>query len=398
MSDLKAPTAPTKQVSKATLDKAAKLITKARASLVMQAPFFGALLLRMKMKVSPGCKTGWTDGRHIGYDPEWIADLGLPKTIGFLAHEVLHCAMMHHTRRQGRAPRAWNSACDYAINPIVEEASFELPDKGLLNPAFKNMSAEAIYATFPRGPGGEPEDPNSGKGDANDPGGCGGVVDSEGSQNGTQVDAMAEREWKMNVAQAAQAARMAGKLPAGLERLIDDLIHTKTPWRDILRRFMMETSNHDFSWARPNRRHIAGGLYLPSTRSESCGEIVVVIDTSGSIGAEELNLFASELNTIRQDIRPSKTYVVWADAEVAGVDEYGPHDELELSPKGGGGTDFRPAFAWQAEHAPNAKALVYLTDMYGAFPDGADVAIPTLWASITKDVEAPFGETIYIEE
>ena len=45
-----------------------------------------------------------------------------------------------------------------------------------------------------------------------------------------------------------------------------------------------------------------------------------------------------------------------------------------------------------------AKALIYLTDMHGHFPDAEDVAIPTLWATPTKNVEAPFGTTIIIEE
>ena len=268
-------------------------LTKGRAQLIMQFPFFGTLALRMHLKEDNSVRTGYVDGRNIGYSAQFVAGLRPPQVMGFLAHEVLHMAFLHHVRRGHRNVQRWNVAADYAINLVLDEAGLELPDKALIDKQYAGMTAEQIYEKLPEGSGG-----GSGAGgwddSDQDPGGCGGVVDSEGTRSGNTSVVSAEiADMKVTVAQAAHAARMAGKLPAGLERFVEELLKTRTPWRDILRRFMTQRDNDDFSWMRGNRRLLARGLYLPSAWSEAMGAIVVCIDTSGSIGQAELNLFLS---------------------------------------------------------------------------------------------------------
>jgi hypothetical protein len=65
--------------------------------------------------------------------------------MGTLEHEVMHPALQHHTRRNGRDPSRWNMACDYAINPILVDAGLTLPEGVLLEDRFRGMSAERIY-------------------------------------------------------------------------------------------------------------------------------------------------------------------------------------------------------------------------------------------------------------
>ncbi|MHC1745343.1 MAG: hypothetical protein AB9873_20260 [Syntrophobacteraceae bacterium] len=72
---------------------------------------------------------------------------------------------MHQARRGERDPRRWNVAGDLAINPILEESGFRLPAGRLLDPAFKGMSAEAIYSRLPESSGG-----TSGGANGSDPG------------------------------------------------------------------------------------------------------------------------------------------------------------------------------------------------------------------------------------
>ena len=64
-----------------------------------------------------------------------------------MAHELLHVALRHHARRQGRDAFLWNVACDYVINEwLIEMQVGLMPDFGLLyDPELKGLNAEAIY-------------------------------------------------------------------------------------------------------------------------------------------------------------------------------------------------------------------------------------------------------------
>ena len=85
------------------------------------------------------------------------------------------------------------------------------------------------------------------------------------------------------------------------------------------------------------------------------GDIVIVVDTSGSIGTEELEQFAGEINGITNDVQPELIRVVYCDAAVQAVEEFGPSEPVKLSPRGGGGTDFVPPFRWVGRERHRAK-------------------------------------------
>ena len=359
-------------------------IAKARAQLIIGQPFFGTLALRLKMTEDNSIPTACTDGEAIYYNSEFAQSITLNELKGLIAHEVLHCAMLHHARRGTRHPKKWNYACDYAINPILIKAKFELPEGGLQDPIYSNKSAEEIYSMLP------PEPPGGGSWDDAKPG-LGDVMDAPGKVEG---QAVSEAEWKIATVQAAQVAKQAGRLPAELDLFISELLSPQLPWRDILRRFVTIRSKDDYSWARPNRRHIAAGLYLPTAWSESMGPIVLAVDTSGSISQTELDIFSAEINAIVQDTRPSRTYVIYCDTRVHCVEEFSPDEEITLVPHGGGGTDFRPPFDYVENENIEPKCLIYLTDGYGPFPE--EPGYPTLWVC-TSEIKAPFGETLEIK-
>jgi predicted metal-dependent peptidase len=134
------------------MSTASDLFANARAALLVGAPFWGVLSLRLPPVEDSSVRTLQTDGATIRYSPDFVAGLsrGLLRTT--IAHETMHCAALHHTRRDVRDLRRWNIACDHAINPLLVEAGFELPERMLFNPAYAGMSAEEIYASFPTGP------------------------------------------------------------------------------------------------------------------------------------------------------------------------------------------------------------------------------------------------------
>ena len=86
-----------------------------------------------------------TNGVVLRYNPAFVDTLNAATLAGVLAHEVMHPALKHHTRRAKRDPRRWNEACDYAINPLLLDAGLSLPDDVLVDPRFRGMSAEQIY-------------------------------------------------------------------------------------------------------------------------------------------------------------------------------------------------------------------------------------------------------------
>lgn len=390
-----------------------KKMTKARVGLVLDQPFFGSLALRMTMREDPTCQTAWTDGREIGYNPKFINTLSLNQCKGLLAHEVMHVAVGHNLRRQAREHRKWNVAGDYAINGILENSKIELPAGGLVNHAFDAESAESIYNKIPDPP---PQNGGSGKGQkgsgsgqsqqggqgdsdqgqGSDPGGCGEVRDMKNPDGSTLSPAQVEQqagEQKVAVAQAAQQAKSMGNMPADLARLVEEIVEPKINWREVLRRFVDQCAKNDYRWFPPNRRHVHNGVYLPSVKSEQLPPVVIAVDTSLSIGKEELNQFASEISCILADYHTSCT-VLYCDTRIGNVEEFSTEDlPLTLHPKGGGGTDFRPPFRYVEETNLTPSCLIYLTDMGGKFPT-EEPAYPVLWVSSQKDETAPFGEVV----
>jgi len=396
-------------------------IQKARTTLLLDHPFFGTLLFRLGAQARSSIATMATDGVSLYFNPQFVETLSAAEIAGTLAHEVMHPALQHHTRRGGRNPRRWNMACDYAINPMLVDAGLTLPKDVLLDNRFRGMSAERIYNLL------EEEEQNqssstdaesesqdhsadsdgSSKSNSSEeemdeprapqtPGGIGQVLDAPEPENG-EGNTVAEqaRDWQIAVEQAENVAKLAGKLPAGVTRSLKAAASAGVDWRELLRRAWSETIPADYSWTRPNRRHVWAGLYLPGVVCEGVGEICIAVDCSGSINARQLGLFEAEIRSILAGQQPRLIHVLYFDTEVQKADVYEAGQPIVLTPVGGGGTNFASCFRWLEERGIVPQTLVFLTDLCGAFPKNAP-AYPVLWAS-TESRRAPFGQVIPME-
>jgi predicted metal-dependent peptidase len=418
---------------------AAQNLTRARVRLVLRQPFFGTLSLRLKL--APGnLPTMATDGTRVVYNPSFVDELSPAELEGALAHEVIHCALGHQCRRGGRDPELWNRAADFAINPLLLANGFTLPGGALIDPAFDNLSAEEIYARLlqnssggagqhqaaqqaPAGGGTSgtatpatsngteetdatscpppaPDQADDVNGQADHParpGGFGEVWDASDEQGHPASPAemrRQEQEWAIAAEQALRAAKTCGSEPMGVERPLAESRQSQQDWRAILRDFVAATAPADYRWTPPNRRYVASGLYLPSVERRGVGEIVIAVDTSGSIGRLELEQFAAEISAISDEVQPECIHVVYCDAAVQSVQQFGPSEPVEVEPNGGGGTDFRPAFDWVAENEIRPACFIYLTDLCcDSYPEPPDY--PVLWVTDSRRM-APFGETIRI--
>jgi len=394
-------------------------IQKARTTLLLDHPFFGTLLFRLGGRPSSSIATMATDGVSLLYNPEFVETLNAAELAGVLAHEVMHPALQHHTRRGDRDPARWNIACDYAINPMLLDAGLTLPKDVLIDNRFRGMSAERIYNLIEEdekqeGDSGQsesqaengssaPKDDSAQNDEAGSepqapltPGGVGQVLDApEPEEQSSPSVAEQEREWQIAVEQAETVAKVAGKLPGGAVRALEASQAAKVDWRELLRRAWSDTIPSDYSWTRPNRRHVWSGLYLPGVISEGVGEIAIAVDCSGSVSSRQLGLFEAEIRSILAGQRPRLVHVLYFDAAVQKVETYQAGQPVSLSPIGGGGTDFRPCFDWLQEQRVIPQTMVLLTDLCGRFPSEAP-PYPVIWAS-TEARSAPFGKVVPME-
>jgi predicted metal-dependent peptidase len=398
-------------------------IRKARTTLLLDHPFFGTLLFRLGAHARSSVATMATDGVSLYFNPQFVETLSAAEIAGTLAHEVMHPALQHHTRRGGRNPPRWNMACDYAINPMLLDAGLTLPKDVLLDNRFRGMSAERIYNLLEEeeqnqssssadtecqddsadsGGGSNSSESSNGEEGMDDPhaprtpGGIGQVLDAPEPENGERASVAEQaRDWQIAVEQAENVAKLAGKLPAGVTRSLEAAQAAGVDWRELLRRSWSETIPADYSWTRPNRRHVWNGLYLPGVVCEGVGEIGIAVDCSLSINARQLGLFEAEVRSILAGQQPRLVHVLYFDTEVQRVETYQAGQPVKLAPVGGGGTDFRPCFRWLEERRITPQTLVFLTDLWGTFPSDAP-PYPVLWASTGKR-EAPFGQVIPME-
>lgn len=380
--------------------------SKARTNLLVNHPFFGALSMRLKAVEAPEYETMATDGEHVFFNPAYLQTLNFDELTGLVAHEVLHLAMKHHERRDGRDKGRWNTACDYAINPIILEAGLSLPEGYLTCEMYHDKSAEEIYALLPQGgddggngsgvgsggggneasrqedgkpnPDANPDQPGSGEAAQQppDPSKMGQVLDRP-----KDAPASATGEsWETALTQAARIAEKAGKLPGSLKRVVKEITRPTLPWESLLRKFMTGVSRDDFDWTRPNRRFIAQGLYLPGCYSERIDHMVVAIDTSGSIKQDVLDAFMAEVNGIREEVDCARVTMLQCNTRLGETKVFEEGQRLTVDHiTGGGGTLFSPVFDWLKTNGSGVECMAYFTDLkVRQIPQ--DPGIPVLWA------------------
>ena len=398
-------------------------LSAACTRLILDRPFIGALVLRLPMKAADPkwCATIGTDARNFYYNPEYIDSLTLEQTQFALAHEAMHCALSHFARREHRVQHRWDIACDLAINPILIKEGMTPVPGALYNIGYEGMMAEEIYplveendeeqthdqhlysdeqSSSSPSQGGQGSQPDEQDRDSDDTGGGG--TGNEGEQATTGApESLSDTEkeqlsvqWRQRLAGAAQQAMQAGKLGGSLRRLVDHLLQPQLPWRMLLARYMTASSRDDYSYMRPSRRE--GEAIFPSLRSAQT-DILVVLDTSGSIRNTEMQEFVSEIDAIKGQVRARITlHACDAALSEEGPWIYEPWEEFSLPDniRGGGGTRFTPVFEWAEAQGSAPDLLVYFTDAEGEFPK-LEPRFPVIWL-VKGRGEVPWEQRIQL--
>lgn len=388
------------------------IITKCKVALTVGHPFFGSLALRYPCEESKEIPTMCTDGKHIWFNREWTEGLEKDEVTGVLAHEVCHMAFLHHVRRGERNPHLWNIAGDFVINNILIEAGFKLPKDGCIDKKYEGMTTEKVYELLMDdikngkikiqyvGGGGLGEGSKGAKTIKECP--WGGVTDMTGKDGkgaSPSEKSMEESEMKVKVLQAAHTAKSKGKLPSAFDGLINDFKSSKVNWRERLRTFVGGNKPDDWSYRRPNRKHMAlNSVYLPTIEFTGAGIICLIVDSSGSVSNDEIAQFLGEIKSIHSEMRPEELHVIWVDAQVQHTDFYSPHDEFDDKKRYAcGGTAMQPGFEWIEKQGIQPHSIIVFSDMELFDGDCKSITppCPVLWVA-TGNGPAPIGEVIRI--
>jgi predicted metal-dependent peptidase len=407
-------------------------LAAARARLVLERPFLGSLVMHLALKAVDArwCPTFATDGQTFYFKPSYVDTLDFREAQFALAHEALHCALGHFARRMHRTHRRWDAATDYAVNMLLLEEGLKAPRGALLDVRFRGMSAEEIYRLLPcdcedatldrhiadaavqkadlpaamRAWKAAREEP---RGEAAAFNAAAEAWDDAGDER--QAKQAAEkalraltpeereqlaRTWESRVAVAEQHARQAGRLSSSCARLVRDALRPQLSWRVLLSRYVCALARNDYSYRRPSRRE--GAALMPSLASEDI-DIVVAIDTSGSLTDADLAEFAAEINAMKGELHGRVTLLACDQAlDEAGPWRFEPWEPVRLPPefRGGGGTCFVPVFEWIERERFHTDVLVYFTDAEGEFPASAP-DYPVVWL-VKGRADVPWGDRIQL--
>lgn len=401
-------------------DKIQHKLAAARTRLILDKPFLGALVLRMPLQLADPawCETATTDAKKIYYNYEYIKALHTSETQFVLAKQALHCALSHFARRSHRVKHRWELACDYAVNPLLVEEGFTAPPGTLIEDSFSGMTAEEIYCCLQDKDDGDQESTKNeaeGNDESTDPTERGDTKKSEqqqssgasstsdkDNQGSPRPPPLSQQEqdnltvqWQQRLAGAAQQAQQAGKLGAGMARMVEFMLQPKLPWRALLAKYMVATARDDYNYARPSSRRGDPSIF-PSLRSSQVN-LVVALDVSGSIGDKEMKQFLSEIDAIKGQLR-ARISLLACDAELAQgapwIFESWEEFKLPKTFTGGGGTDFRPVFNWVEKQDQTPELLVYFSDCVGKFPE-YQPNYSVIWL-VKGRAQVPFGQRIQL--
>ena len=393
-------------------------LTTARVGLLLKAPFFGNMATRMQLiEADEWCPTAATNGRNFYYNTKFVQKLSVKKLEFLFGHEICHCVFDHFGRVGSRDRQLSNIAQDYAVNQILvdERIGEKITEvKICYDPKYRGLAWEEIYdQLYEKAEKISMPDLLKQLGDLLDehinedgsgPGkeGEGGDKQGKGMPGMTKEEAQQIRdEIKEAMIQSAAAAG-AGKVPAGIQRMIKDMTEPKISWRDLVRQEIQSIIRNDYSFTRPNRKSMHSGAILPGMKEATTIDIGISIDMSGSIGQEDATVFLSEVKGIVDQYEDFKINLWCFDTAIYNHQEFTQDNSEELfeyEPEGGGGTDFEANWEFMKEQGIQPKKFIMFTDGYPCGGWGDEDYCDTIFiVKGNTEAEAPFGQTVIYEK
>ena len=375
----------------------------------------GVLMIGSK-EIVEDVPTAATNGRDEYYGRAFVGGISDAQLRFVVLHECYHKLFRHLTtwkHLHDEDHRLANMACDYVINLIIRDENpdgfVELFDWICIDDAYAGMNAEEVYNILKQNRQRQQRHGPDIRQDGGQGGGQGGgqedgVLDDHDWEGAQEMSEEEQGELAEQIDNAIrQGAITAGKMGSGGNRAIDSMMQPEVDWVDVLREFATETCRgRDYStYARPNRRYLSSGRYMPSGVSEHVGELVISIDTSASIGQPELTKFLSEVQGVVENVNPEKIRLLYWDTKVC-ADEVYEADEVErliesTKPAGGGGTEISCVNKYLTEEQINPQAVIVFTDGYLG-GDWGTWNCPVLWCILDHQAAQPtVGTAVHVK-
>jgi predicted metal-dependent peptidase len=380
-----------------------------------ETALWGGVMMMGSTEVVDEAITAYTDGINKKYGRTFLQTIcpTQAEVNGLILHENLHIGLRHHLhgadmfREDGDKA---NKAADYVVNDMITEISkkypelVQLPRGGLYDPQYHNMSMREVYKLLKSkkggGGGGGKPDKEGEKGS----GSGGGEYEFDKHDFGKPMTQEEAKEMDGKIDRAIrEGALLAGRLGIDLPRSISDMLNPVIDWKKEMAEFVTSTckGKDEYTWRKFNRRLISNDIYLPTVENETIGEVVVGIDTSGSIGQQQLDAFASELVSICEAVSPDAVRVLWWDTKVHGeqlfTDNYDQIGSM-LKPLGGGGTRVSSVAEYINKKKINAECVLVFTDGYLESDVVWNISAPTLWmVTENKNWTPPTGKKVFME-
>ena len=429
---------------------------KARAKLMKGNVGMATMLLKLTLiEDNERCQTMATDGINIYWNDEFVKSITDDEIQSVLVHEASHVIWEHPLRKGKRIHELWNIATDYVINSwIAYDLGMVLPEGGLLDRKYHRQSAEQVYRTLSNDDealddaleqlesNSDDDDSDSQNGDSDsDSDSDNSDSDATGNGQGKSLEekladvklpsgevwmptndegkelspsemAELQEELQRTILMADKLESIGNGSDSSLRGAVQKLNETYVDWVDVLRDLLQSAISTNPTWTRLNKRHSWRGINLPSKDKEpQGGEIVVAVDTSMSMTQDELNIFATETQSLAEECGINKIRVCYCDTTVVKNsngdwwDEYDLDcEELDFQLRGGGGTRFNPPFNLFNEYTDDTDevlAFIYFTDGFGSCSAEVEPSVPVIWALTggenycTDDL--PFGEKVSID-
>ena len=371
---------------------------------------------KVEFRDEPGF-TAATDGYNVFYGREFCESLQEKELAFLVCHENYHKMLRQLTvwkRLFKQNAQLANASADFCINGLIVKADPEkryvqCPKVALIDSKYDGMDTKQIWDALlrdadknPQGGGGQGQ-PGQGQGQPGD--GTPQAMDEHMWEKANEVKAgeQAKRDTEIDNA-IRQGQILAGKRAGGRNRDVDALLEPKVDWRKHTREFVQEVvGGKDVStWSRPNRRYLYQDVYMPGAYAERVGEVVIGVDTSGSIGGEQLREFLSEVVSIANTCQPEKLHLLYWDAEVARHEVYlpGQYEGMmsQTQPAGGGGTSPSCVTEYLTEKRITPVCSVMLTDGYVGNDWGGQWPSPVLWCIVGNNNAVPsVGKSVKVQ-
>jgi len=387
------------------LDTVREALTHAHVTLMRheETCVYGSIITMGQSVVVPDPITAVTNGLDTRYGADFMGSLTPPEQRFVVLHENIHKLLRHCTRHRDfwqEDAECANYAADYVVNAIIlaikDKSLCIMPKGGLYDAKYEGWSYAEVYRDLRQ----DKEGGGSGKG-----GGNGKPLDEHDTSLADNMTAEEAEKLDREVTQIVhQAGILAGKLKSDLPRSITDSLKPDVDWVREMQQFVSAQStakDDDYTFRRFDRKYMAHDIIMPGTISETVGEVVVAIDTSGSIDERTLSRFASEISHLAALVNPERVRVLWWDTMVHGEQvfddrHYGDIARL-MRPKGGGGTRVQCVSDYADKERLKPDCVVVLTDGHVESSFDWRVASPTLWlVTHNKGFTPPVGRVVHM--